>query len=218
MRIRRARREDADFLAWVMLAASRAHLTRGVWDLIIGTDIGTDEEGCLDYLKRLAVAEPRSLYHYENFVVAEVDGTPAAGLCSFDMREDTWAIVAEATSAVQHDIGWSEADVAASRERVAPVWACFLKDAGADWGIENVGTRPEYRGRGLASALMAEFLREGAERGRQLAQITTYIGNDAARSVYEKAGFRFSDEKRCAEVAALLGAPGFMRFLRKLQK
>ena len=36
----------------VMLSASRAHLARGLWDLIIGAD----EAGCLDYLRRLALA------------------------------------------------------------------------------------------------------------------------------------------------------------------
>jgi hypothetical protein len=69
--IRQGRQEDANFLAWVMLSASRAHLAHGVWDLIIGGGEAT----CLDYLRRLAVAEPRSLCHWENFLVADVDGS-----------------------------------------------------------------------------------------------------------------------------------------------
>ena len=72
--------DDAEFLAWVMLSASRSHLTRGLWDLIIGAD----EAGCLEYLRRLALAEPRSLYHYESFLVAEVAGERAAALCGFE--------------------------------------------------------------------------------------------------------------------------------------
>jgi hypothetical protein len=39
---RRATADDAEFLAWVTLAASRAHLSRGLWDVIIGAD----EAGC----------------------------------------------------------------------------------------------------------------------------------------------------------------------------
>jgi hypothetical protein len=35
-RIRRGKAEDADFLARVMMLASRGHLRRGVWDLIAG--------------------------------------------------------------------------------------------------------------------------------------------------------------------------------------
>lgn len=212
VQIRRARREDADFLAWAMLSASRAHLPRGVWDLIIGAD----EAGCHEYLRRLAVAEPRSLYHYASFDVLEMDGQPVATLCGFEMRPDVWTIVAEAMAGVQADLGWTERDLAASRERVALVWACFLADSGADWGIENVAVQPEFRGRGLIRSLLEKTLRDGAERGCKLAQITTYIGNDPARSAYEKAGFRFSDEKRCPDLASILGTPGFVRFLRKL--
>jgi hypothetical protein len=97
-------------LAWVTLAAWRAHLARGLWDVIIGAD----EAGCLDYLRRLAIAEPRSLYHYSSYLVAEIDGERAAALCGFDPRAGVWAIAGEAISNVQRDLGWTEAQTAAS--------------------------------------------------------------------------------------------------------
>jgi hypothetical protein len=161
---RRGRRDDAAFLAWAMLSASRAHLSRGVWDLLIGAD----EAGCLAYLQRLTLAEPRSLCHYESFLIAEVDGEPAAALCGFDIRDGGWAITGEAISSVQHDLGWTDADLAASQNRIAPVWACFLPDVGADWGIENVATLPEFRHRGLATGLLNQVFGEGSERGCKL--------------------------------------------------
>jgi ribosomal protein S18 acetylase RimI-like enzyme len=210
--VRCASRDDAGFLAWVMLSASRAHLNRGVWDLLIGSD----DAGCLEYLRRLAVAEPRSLCHYESFWVAEADGQPGAALSGFDMVAHGWAITAEAMSSVQHDLGWTDADVAASQKRMAPVWACYLPDVGADWGIENVATRPDCRGRGLAGALMEQALRVANARGFRLAQITTLIGNDAAQAVYQRSGFRFSDEKRCSDLLSVLDAPGFVRLIREL--
>jgi len=210
--IRRANPDDAGLLAWTMLAASRAHLPRGVWDLLIGTD----ERGCLDYLQCLAVSEPRSLCHYESFVVAEVEGQPVGALSMFDSREGGWATVGEAMTHLQRDIGWTEAEEAASRERVAAVWACFLPDVGAEWEIENVATRPEYRRHGVAHALIEHALCKGRERGRKLAQIITLIGNEAAQSVYQRCGFRWSDERRCAGMASVLQAPGFVRFVRKL--
>ena len=79
VKIRRGSREDADFLAWVMLASSRSHLSRGFWDLAIGGD----DAACLDYLKRLAMAEPVSPCHYSSFLIAEADGHAAAALCVF---------------------------------------------------------------------------------------------------------------------------------------
>jgi len=210
--VRPGKREDAEFLAWAMLAASRAQITHGVWDLIIGAD----EPGCLEYLRRLTVAEPRSLCHFESFLVAEVDGRPGAALCGFELRTGGWATVGEAMANVQRDLGWTDADLAASRKRSSAVWNCFLPDVGADWAIENVATLPDFRRRGLASRLVNEALREGRERRCRLAQIATFIGNDPAQSVYRGAGFRFSDEKRCHEVASVLGVPGFVRLIREI--
>jgi ribosomal protein S18 acetylase RimI-like enzyme len=212
--IRRANSGDAEFLAWVTLAASRAHLPRGLWDLIIGAD----EAACLDYLRRLALAEPRSLYHYDSFLIADVAGVPAAALCGFEPRDGGWAIVGEAMSNVQRDLGWTEAEAAASYQQVAPVWAsCMPPDAGADFVAENVATRPEYRRRGLADILLDVITRDAIRRGCRLGQITTYIGNDAARSAYEKSGFKVLDEKRCTDLEKLLGVPGFIRLTRELK-
>lgn len=213
VRIRRGTTDDADFLAWVMYAASRAHLARGLWDLIVGAD----EAGCLDYLRRLALAEPRSLYHYERFLIAESDGVPAAALCGFQTH-GAWEIVGEAMAGVQRDLGWSGEQTAASYERVAPIWgACMPRDIGADFAIESVATLPEYRRRGLISALLDEVLRNATERGCKLAQVTTYIGNDPAQSAYEKSGFTVLDEKRCADSEKILGVPGFVRLTRQLK-
>jgi len=212
-RIRVGQSSDAEFLAVVMLSASRAHLARGMWDLLIGAK----EPGCLEYLRRLAMAEPRSLYHYQSFLIAEVDGAPAAALCGF-LAEDAWSIVGEAMANVQRDLGWTEAQAAASYQLVAPIWAsCMPPDIGADFLIENVATLPEYRRRGLIHALIRQALDNARSRGSKLAQISTYIGNQGAISAYEKSGFRIRDEKRCAEVERALGAPGFVRLIRHLR-
>jgi ribosomal protein S18 acetylase RimI-like enzyme len=212
-KIRRGTRDDADFLAWVMLEASRSHVDRGIWDLIVGGD----DTACLDYLRRLSVAEPKSLCHFERFRVAEVDGRPAAALCVFDPREGGWPLVARAMACVQRDLGWSEADVVASRERMEPARACFIPDGDEDWCIEFVATRPEYRRRGLVDTLMRAAIEEGAARGFKLAQITLLVGNDRAQSAYEKCGFRLHEERGSdAFRAAMGGASGFRSLLRRL--
>lgn len=211
--IRRGSADDAEFLAGVMFSASRSHLARGLWDLIIGSD----EAGCLDYLKRLALAEPRSLYHYESFLVAEVDGQRAAALCWFEAHTG-WAIVGDAMANVQRDLGWTEAEADASYQRVSSVWAaCMPADVGADFAIESVATLPQYRGHGIIGTLIEEALQNAIQSGCKLAQITTYIGNEAARRAYEKSGFKVLDEKRCREVQDILGVPGFIRLIRELK-
>ena len=212
LRIRQGTVNDAEFLAWAMFAASRAHLTRGLWDLIIGAD----EAGCLDYLRRLATAQPQSLYHCENFLIAEVDGSPAAALSGFE-TSNAWAIVGEAMANVERELGWTEVEAAASYNRMGPIWAnCMPPDIGADFAIESVATVPECRRRGLVQALVEKVAGDGAARGCRLAQITTYVGNDAAIAAYEKSGFRVRDERRCAELQQILNVDGFVRLTREL--
>ena len=178
IRIRPAKCEDAEFLAWNMLTASRGHLRRGIWDVIVGAD----EAGCLEYLKRLALTEPRSLCHYVNCLVAEVNDHPAAAICGFEMGAGGWTTFAEAMSNVHKDLGWTEADLTALRQRLVPVWSCFMPEIGADWRIYYVATIVEYRRRGLANLLVNEMIREGINRRCKLAQIEILIGNNAAQA------------------------------------
>ena len=210
-KIRPGSPEDADFLARVMMLASRGHLRRGVWDLIAGGS----ETNCLDYLRRLALSEPVSLCHYSSFIVAEHDGRPAAALCGFDPRAGGWEVLADAMKNVQREIGWSQADERASAVRTAPVWQCTFDTLEGAWVVESVATLPEFRRRGLADALMSEILEAGRARGHRIAQLTILIGNIAAQRAYEKAGFRVEGEKRHPDFEAALGAPGFMRMVRE---
>jgi ribosomal protein S18 acetylase RimI-like enzyme len=210
-KIRSGRADDADFLARVMMLASRGHLRRGVWDLIAGGS----EENCLDYLRRLALAEPVSLCHFSSFIVAEHDGKPAAALCGFDPHAGGWEVLADAMKNVQREKGWTQVDEKASADRTQPVWKCTFDTLDGAWVIESVATLPDYRRRGLADSLMAEILEAGRVRGHRLAQLTILIGNAAAQRAYEKAGFSVRDEKRHRDFEAALGAPGFMRMVRE---
>src|SRR4029453_1935525 len=81
--IRQARAGDASFLAWVMLAASRSHVRRGAWDL----HVDRPERDVLAFLERMAAQSQPSFCRWEGFLVAEVDGTPAAALCGYTIRD-----------------------------------------------------------------------------------------------------------------------------------
>ncbi|HLY04465.1 MAG TPA: GNAT family N-acetyltransferase [Rhizomicrobium sp.] len=210
-KIRRGRPDDADFLARVMMLASRGHLSRGVWDLIAGGS----EENCLDYLRRLALAAPVSLCHYSSFIVTEYANRPAAALCGFDPSAGGWQTLGDAMQNVQREIGWTQADEKASADRTQPVWKCTFDTLEGAWVIESVATILQYRRHGLADSLMAEILEIGRARGHRLAQLTVLIGNLAAQRAYEKAGFTVRDEKRHPDFQATLGASGFMRMVRE---
>ena len=74
--IRRADPKDADFIAWTILASQRGHLPRGWFDIALGWP----EPQCLAFARWIALTPSRSWWHISQFLIAEVDGTPAAAL------------------------------------------------------------------------------------------------------------------------------------------
>jgi len=68
-----------------------------------------------------------------------------------------------------------------------PVVTAIAFDYDADCGIYNVGTVPEARRRGLATALTAFVLRQAAARGCTTASLQA---TPAAESIYASVGFR----------------------------
>jgi hypothetical protein len=81
--VRSATQEDADFLAWVLLEASRSSLPRGFYDVLFGDP---SEEEMLALLKDLTLSTEATFTRWDSFVIAEVDGTPAGGRPPSDFR------------------------------------------------------------------------------------------------------------------------------------
>jgi len=211
-KIRPARPGDASFLAWVMLTAGRSHLERGIWDIIIGRP----ESECLTFIEHLTVTAEPHMLHYSIFIVAEVEGRPLAALSGYDpvtLGEET---VAPHWPVVMEKMGLKDKDMATGQQGVAAYLTCHPNPHQGAWILESVATLPEYRGRGLIGALIGEILEEGRRRGFGLAQVSFQIGNTPAQRAYEKAGFRYLDEKRHPDFEAVFGCPGTVRMLREL--
>jgi ribosomal protein S18 acetylase RimI-like enzyme len=209
--IRPATEADASFIAWVQQEAARSHLPYGFWDLAF---IGPDSWR-LALIEKIVRAEARSFCHWSSFLIAEVDGVPAAGLSGYDKPSVTagellFAAMEEAFRAV----GWTELQAGAMQERIVPFLTCIPETAEDDWVIEWVATRPEHRGKGLVKQLLQAILARGAERGHAQTQIAVLIGNTAAQRAYESAGFRVVDDKTSTSFEATFGTPGIRRMLR----
>ena len=86
-------------------------------------------------------------------------------------------------------LAWGPERLAALGPRSCRTCAASPTCRRALWIVENVGTRPDLRRRGLVGALLERALERGRERGFAKAQISCLIGNDAAQRAYEKAGF-----------------------------
>jgi len=208
--LRPARPADAPLLAEVLEMAARGHLARGPWDLLF-----PDAAERAAALGMLAGHFP-SWCHHSVFSVAELEGEPAAALAAFEPAAIGSTGLAAPLAATLARLGWSERRMAAAGPLLAPYLSCFPDMPEGVWIVENVGTRPAWRRRGLLAALLEQALGEGRRRGHASAQISCLIGNEAARRAYERAGFRAVEERKDPAFEALLGAPGFLRMTRRL--
>jgi ribosomal protein S18 acetylase RimI-like enzyme len=209
--IRPARADDASFIARNILSSQRGPFPRGWFDIALGWD----EPQCLDFVERIAIAPTQSWWHITKFIIAEVEGEPAASLWALP-AEGTVAAARAAIREVATAIELSATDLAAIFRRGAYGANCWVQGGEGEWLIEHVATLPEYRGRGLVQALIDHALAAGKQAGFERASISFLIGNEAAERCYAKAGFAFVEEKRDPAFEALTGSPGFRRFVRAM--
>lgn len=208
LRLRPAEPRDAEFLGWVCVAASRSHLQKGWFDVVLRRD----DAFILEFAKHLTLAKAVSWWHWSLFEVAEVDGALASAMCGFGddaVFEASGAAMAEASDRM----GIDKSEQAEHWPRGAFILSATTGEDGV-WTIENVATRPEFRGKGATQALLQRELDIARVQGFARAQISFFIGNDRARRAYEKAGFVFAEEKRAPEFEAALGTPGTIRLAR----
>jgi len=209
--IRPARPNDAGFIACNILSAQRGPLPRGWFDFALDRP----EPQCLAFVERLATAQRRSWWHVSQFLLAEVDGTPAAALCALPAA-GTGAAARAAIAEVADKTWLHNSELAAIFRRGAYAANCWVQGGEGDWLIEHVATLPAYRGRGLVQALIDHALSAGKALGFKRASISFLINNTAAERCYAKAGFVFAEEKRDPAFEALTGAPGFRRVARAI--
>ncbi len=74
--VRPATEDDLHFLARLVLCASRSHMAIGFYDVMLPN---ASEEDILAILRQWIATPVGGYLDWSNFVIAEVDGQPAAG-------------------------------------------------------------------------------------------------------------------------------------------
>src|SRR6185295_10231082 len=149
MTIRRARIDDARFIARVILSAQRGHVSRGWFDIALDWP----EPQCLAFVERIAIAQSQSWWHVSHFILAELEGEPAAALCAMPAA-GTVSAGRSAIMEVAERLGMDASETAAIFRRGAYAARCWIQGGETDWLIEHVASLPRYRGRGLVQALI----------------------------------------------------------------
>lgn len=208
--IRPATPNDAPFLGWASVMAARSQLERGWFEIVLQRD----EAFCVEFATCLTLAKARSWWHWSLFHVAEVDGVLASAMCGFG-DESVYYVSHEAMAEAGDKMGIPKSEQAQFWPRGKFIVSPATGEDGA-WTIENVATKPDFRGSGVTSALLEAELGVARTAGFKRAQISFFVGNDRAEKTYAKAGFRFAEEKHAPDFEAALGIPGVRRFARNL--
>ncbi len=206
--IRDARSADAEFLAKICLIASRSHVERSFWDLLLPEG---DDPAIESFLSRLVVAPQRSWWHHAQFLVAEQGGASAAALAGFAASDPLVRAPEVALIETVRSEGWTDVQIQEALVRAGPFLACNSPPDADAWLVENVATLPGHRRQGHVAQLLPEVLERGRRRGHRIAQLTLMIGNVTAQRAYERVGFQVVSEKRNPDFEALVGCPGLAK-------
>lgn len=208
--LRPATPDDAEFLGWACVMAARSHLERGWFDIVLQRD----DAFVFEFAKHLTVTKAVSWWHCSLFQIAEIDGVRASAMCGFGDKS-VYMASGDAMAEASDRMGIAKAEQAQHWSRGKFILSTSTGEDDA-WTIENVATKPQFRGSGATQALLARECEIARDAGFRRAQISYFIGNTPAGRAYTKAGFRFAEEKRDADFEAVLGTPGTIRLVRDL--
>ena len=207
LKIRRAGMDDAAFVAWLILTAGRAHVQRGVWEVILNQP----EEECMRFLEALTVTAIPHLFHHSCFLIAETEAGPVAGLGGYDPETTGYPRMRESLPEVYAKLGIrSIAEMAGRPPKIIESIPPPVEGACV---IDSVGTLPAFRRQGIVDKLLGRILAEGRAKGFRQAELAIYMGNIPAQRAYEKHGFRVLDEWPDPYFEQEIGSPGMARMV-----
>ena len=117
-----------------------------------------------------------TLYSWRNATIALYDGVPAGLMVAYDgaryrsMRDVTFPMIRMYVGDDYHNMD--------------------DESCAGEYYLDSLAVLPEYRRRGIASALIQEMLRQRDAAGIPLATIAVDPDNDTAYRLYKKHGFR----------------------------
>ena len=211
--IRAATADDSGAIAYAAYLAGQGHCGVSTYDLMIpGRRPGPTAERIYQ-IKRLVEAESVCWLHYSHYRVAEVDGRVAASIGAFSAEDSGNLALIKALK----ETGWNDAEIARMSCEVRVYTRVEPPVPRNAWMIENAAVLPGFRRMGLMTALLDLVLAEGRCTGLKTALLACHMGNEAARRLYERAGFVITAQRTDTEFETIFGSPGMWQMTLDLR-
>jgi len=213
--IRQATAEDKDFLIEAIMEAEKS----GSDTISYCAIFSITEDQLRETLSNMLDEEMEDQELYiPNFLVAEVDGKPAATISGWVEKKNGMASSIIKSNMLMYSLDRDILLAAAPRLGLMNE-VSITRDENA-LQLECVYTKPEFRGRGLAACLLEAHIKRMKDEGEPVdtAQIILLKNNTGAIKAYEKAGFSIVAEKTCGDDGILRLLPGDTKIMmeRKL--
>ena len=199
IKIRKATVNDLTFLAKMMLQSSRAGKKIGLFDLIFNT---TNDEDILKGLEALANTTAKNHCHYNNFLIAEVDGKNVGTLCSYEPRIATKQTFEDALK----EIGCKEN----FSETLEVMYNCDFDLNKRTLMFDFMEELEGFIDVGVLKTLMQKSLLTARLKGYRIAQSIVEIGSLETLLFYKKLGFKEIREQECELYKEKFGRNGLV--------
>ncbi|MGV8840239.1 MAG: GNAT family N-acetyltransferase [Bauldia sp.] len=186
-RLRRGTRADAVHLAMFVDMASKGMSVR-VWEGLAAPTQSPLEVG------RARAQRENVPFSYRNATIAEQGGEVAGGLVGYTIVPD-------------------DTDILTVPSPFRPILE-LEREVPGHWYVNVLGVYPEFRGRGIGSALLVEADRIGAAAAPEGMAIIVDDGNLRARRLYERHGYRLVTARPQMPVPGVASGATFLLLTR----
>jgi len=200
IKIRKATKDDAPFLAKMILQSSRAEKKICIYDLIFETN---DDKEILKNLEKLTTTTAKNSSHYSNFLVAEVDGNLVGSLCAYEPRISTRETFFDSLT----ELGITNS---ADSEYIEILNVCDFKLNTRTLVFDYMEEVEDFIDVGVLKELMRKSLLTARLKGYSIAQTVVEIGSLEALLYYKKLGFKEVESKECELYREKFGRAGLV--------
>ncbi len=201
IKIRKASKEDAKFLAKMILLSSRADKKIGIFDVVF--NYISDKE-LVENIEKLTTTTIKNYCHFSNFLIAEIDSKCVGTLCSYEPRIATKESFLNSLKEINSEVNTDEYEEIFNQcdfnQNKHTLIFDFLEEVE---GFIDVG---------ILKLLMQKSLLTARLKGYRIAQALVEIGSLETMLFYKTLGFKEVKQKECEKYREKFGRNGLALF------
>jgi len=199
VKVEKAKEDDVEFLAKMILQSSRADKKIGLFDYLFET---SEDILLLQKLQQLILNPNKCYCHYKNFLIARVEEKAVGTLCSYEPRVAT----KEKFVLALKEIGCDESVL----DRLNVLDVCEFDINKRTLMFDFLEELEGYIDVGILKQLMQKSLLDARLKGYRVAQTIVEIGSLETLLFYEKLGFTQKEQRKCEVYQEIFGRVGVM--------